>query len=154
MSDTWKSCATCKGPIAYGSTYFLCGVSSCQRGNFTPHFCDLACWDSHVPVMNHRSAWADEKTAPAAGAAPAEASRGKRRLVRPAGSSPKVDEKEILIVASRLKDYIRDKAGMNCSSDVLEALSDVVRDHADEAIRQARMDSRKTVKGRDIRHRL
>jgi histone H3/H4 len=59
----------------------------------------------------------------------------------------------VLIVASRLKQYISDKADMNTSADVLEALSDIVRAQTDAAIRRARADGRKTVKGRDFSDR-
>jgi hypothetical protein len=27
-------------------------------------FCDVSCWDAHVPMMNHRESWAEERTAP------------------------------------------------------------------------------------------
>jgi len=60
------------------------------------------------------------------------------------------DEKEILVVASKLKNYIRDKSGMNTSANVLEVLSDKLRAMCDQAIENARNDGRKTVKDRDF----
>jgi len=63
------------------------------------------------------------------------------------------EEKDVLIVASKLKKYIREKSGMSCSADVLEALSDMVRIQANDAIDRARADGRKTVKGRDFSSR-
>ena len=62
-----------------------------------------------------------------------------------------VQEKEILVIASRLKAYIRARSGdMSTSAEVLEALSDSIRHQCDDAIRRARMDGRRTVKGRDL----
>ena len=108
--------------------------------------------------MNHRSAWAEERRAPAEAVAashePAPAGR-RRRIARPAeAKAKKADDDEILIVASRLKAYIsRKSGGMNTSADVLPILSDIVREAALEAIDEARADSRKTVKGRDFKRR-
>jgi hypothetical protein len=72
--------------------------------------------------------------------------------VRPA-AAPAVEPREaeeILIVASRLKDYIRGKSGFNTSDRVLAPLSAIVRRVADEAIRSARREGRMTVLDRDI----
>ena len=57
---------------------------------------------------------------------------------------------ETLIVASKLKKYIRDKAGMNTSAGVMDVLSEKLRVICDQAIDNARSDGRKTVKDRDI----
>jgi histone H3/H4 len=57
---------------------------------------------------------------------------------------------EVLIIASKLKAYIRDTAGMNTSKDVIEALSNRVRQLVDQAIQTARQDGRKTVMERDF----
>jgi len=57
---------------------------------------------------------------------------------------------QVLIVASRLKDYVRAKAGFNTSERVLDPLSDIVRRVCDEAIENARRDDRRTVLDRDI----
>ena len=76
------------------------------------------------------------------------------RLMRQMATDRKgVEDKDVLIVASKLKKYIRDRSGMSCSADVLEALSDMVRFHANDAIDKARADGRKTVKGRDFSSR-
>jgi hypothetical protein len=61
-----------------------------------------------------------------------------------------VAERDILIVMSKLKKYIKDRSGMNCSDAVAEILSDHVRAVADEAIRAAGRDERKTVLDRDV----
>ena len=72
-------------------------------------------------------------------------------LKREGGSMPVSEvDKEILIVASKLKAYVREKSGMNTSANVLDALSDKVRNLCDDAIAKARQDGRKTVLDRDF----
>jgi len=60
------------------------------------------------------------------------------------------DGNEILVVASKLKNYIRAKSGMNTSASVLGVLSQKVMQLCDQAIENARADGRKTVKDRDF----
>lgn len=60
------------------------------------------------------------------------------------------ENKEVLIVASKLKKYIREHAGMNTSAGVLEILSEKIRGLCDSAIQNAKSDGRKTVKDRDF----
>ncbi len=57
---------------------------------------------------------------------------------------------EVLVVASKVKGYIRERSGMNTSANSLEALSDRIRAMCDTAIASARNDRRKTVKARDF----
>lgn len=57
---------------------------------------------------------------------------------------------ETLVVASKLKKYIKDKSGMNTSAGVLDILSDRIRAMCDQAMENARSDGRKTVKDRDF----
>lgn len=57
---------------------------------------------------------------------------------------------DMLIVVSKLKKYIRDRSGMNTSDAVADMLGDHVRSVADEAIRAAARDGRKTVLDRDV----
>jgi histone H3/H4 len=59
-------------------------------------------------------------------------------------------EKEILVVASKLKNYIRGKSGMNTSAAVVDVLSDKVRELCDQAVESAKRDGRKTVMDRDF----
>lgn len=59
-------------------------------------------------------------------------------------------EREILVVVSKLKKYIRDRSGMNCSDAVAEVLSDHLRLLCDQSIRAAAADARKTVLDRDV----
>jgi len=56
----------------------------------------------------------------------------------------------VLIIASRLKDYIQARADMNTSASVMDVLSDQVRVLCDRAIENARADGRKTVLDRDF----
>jgi len=67
-ATTWKRCSTCKKPIAFGSGYFTCNVSTCNRKGTDFAFCSVACWDGHVPVLRHREAWAEDQRAPSAAA--------------------------------------------------------------------------------------
>jgi len=60
------------------------------------------------------------------------------------------DKKETLVVASKLKAYIREKSGMNTSSAVIDAVSDKLRMLCDQAIDNAKRDGRKTVMDRDF----
>jgi histone H3/H4 len=143
----------CKKPILVGGTYWVCSVSTCNRVRDPKVFCSMACWDAHVPVMNHRSSvWAVEKTAPSSLSAPAPAptadDRPRRRVARGDTQAP---TQEVLVVASRLKDFIKSESEFNTSSDVLEVLSDHLRYLALEGIENARQDGRRTVKARDIR---
>lgn len=156
--DFWRKCSACKKPIEYGATYFTCSVSTCNRTRTALHFCTVSCWEVHLPVARHREAWADEQTAPARGdAAPRDASppapRKPRRILaetRPAAGSGDVPQ-EVLIIASRLKDYVRAISGFNTSDRALEPLSEIVREAAGEAVRNARAEGRKTVLDRDVR---
>jgi histone H3/H4 len=59
-------------------------------------------------------------------------------------------EKEILVVASKLKKYIRSSAGMSTAANVAPALSDTIRNLCDQAIENAKSDKRKTVMDRDF----
>jgi len=59
-------------------------------------------------------------------------------------------KKEVLVVASKLKNYIRTQSGMNTSSSVVEAISAKVRQLCDQAMENAKRDGRKTVMDRDF----
>ena len=59
-------------------------------------------------------------------------------------------ENEVLVVASKVKNYIRAKGDMKTSSAVLQVLSDRIRGLCEQAIESARNDGRKTVLDRDF----
>jgi hypothetical protein len=61
-----------------------------------------------------------------------------------------VVDRDILIVVSKMKKYIKDRSGMNCSDAVADILSEHVRVICDESIRAAARDERKTVLDRDV----
>ncbi len=76
----------------------------------------------------------------------------RRRVPVSAPASARDDEidRDILIVVSKLKKYIRARSGMNTSESVMPVLSDHVRAICDAAIRTAAEDGRKTVLDRDL----
>ncbi|MSQ01133.1 MAG: hypothetical protein EXR71_04450 [Myxococcales bacterium] len=142
----WKNCSSCKKPIAHGGKYYKCSVSTCNSVRLPMIFCSVGCWDAHVPVLNHRAnVWAIEDRAPAPAGAP------ERRLIRP--PSGPVEPDEVLIIASRLKEFVKDRADFNTAGDVMDALSELVRDATVEAIANARLEGRRTIMARDFRRR-
>ena len=60
------------------------------------------------------------------------------------------DKQEVLIVATKLKHYIRDKSGMNTSGAVIQVLSEKIRQLCDLAMENAKKEGRKTVMDRDF----
>jgi hypothetical protein len=176
MAETWLKCSACKNPIPYNATHWVCSVSTCNRKNTAYVFCTVSCWDSHVAEARHRDAWAVEARAPSKDAwerelaanppppapspSPAQAAPVVRRVVvgdsAPAAASPggpqlaDVADKDVLIVVSKLKKYIKDRSGFNTSDGIMDLLSEHVRAICDEAIRAAARDERKTVLDRDI----
>ena len=57
---------------------------------------------------------------------------------------------EVLVVASKVKKLIKEKAGMATSATVMETLTKIVEQECDRAIEKARSDKRKTVMDRDF----
>jgi len=161
---TWKRCNSCKRPIGFGATHFTCSVSTCNRKGTDFVFCSVDCWDAHVPVLRHRDAWADEQTAPTAeawkraqAATPAPHATDATPARRPeaaASARPRGDAvqpaRDVLVVVSKLKLYIRQASGLSTSDDVIDPLSDRLRRLCDDAIEHARADGRKTVMARDF----
>jgi hypothetical protein len=110
----------------------------------------------HVPVMNHKSAWAEEERAPSREQAlnQSDEDGGKRRIIVSSGqktmaSNESIPE-DVLIVTSKLKAYVKAKFDLSTSADVVDVLSDVVRRACDQASEKARMDGRKTLMSRDF----
>jgi hypothetical protein len=148
----WRRCSSCKRPIGFGATYWVCSVSTCNQKRTGLAFCTVSCWDAHLPVARHRESWAEERTAPARTES-GEAQAKQRRIVRPTSPNPPAAPAadDVLIVASRLKEYIRVKSGGYHTSDrVLGPLSEIVRRVCDQAIRNAQREGRQTVLDRDI----
>jgi hypothetical protein len=147
----WRICGSCKKEIGFNTIYQACNVSTCRK--FV--FCSVNCWNLHNETMNHKSAWAEENRSPRKeDFRPDEEGHAPRRIIvqsKPASSSESAGEHsdEVLIVASKLKSYIKDKYDMNTSASVLDALSYQVRRLTDRAVEKARADGRKTVMDRD-----
>ncbi len=179
MAEAWLKCSACRNPIPFNAAHWVCSVSTCNRARTRLVFCTVPCWDSHVAMLRHRDAWAVDAKAPskeawereiASGAVDVEvpkpaAAPAVRRMVGDAGPSAVTTstvvsgdggvklleaEREMLIVVSKMKKYIKDRSGMNCGDAVAEMLSDHVRAICDESIRAAGRDERKTVLDRDV----
>lgn len=148
MSDNkWRLCGSCKKPIDLSSKYYACGISTCRKSAY----CSMPCFDDHSAIFRHKDAWAEEKVAPKVAEADPTASQSKIATARLApGKSAEDLPHDILIVASKLKDYIRVKSGMNMSANVLDRLSDMVRIQCNKAMERAEKDNRKTVMDRDF----
>jgi hypothetical protein len=167
--NEWLKCSACKQSLAFSALHWVCSVSTCNRNRTRLVFCSVACWDSHVAVLRHREAWAVEATSPSQSqwqdelakevAAPTAAPEVRRQVISatPGAIAPSATvalaatfDRDPLIVVSKMKKYIRDRSGMNCSDSVAEMLSEHVRALCDEAIRVAAGDGRKTVLDRDV----
>ncbi len=57
---------------------------------------------------------------------------------------------ENLVVVSKVKKYIKNKAGMNTSATVMDQLSKIVEQEIEKAVQNAKNDNRKTVMDRDF----
>jgi histone H3/H4 len=158
----YKLCSECKKPIAFSADYYRCSVSTCNRKRTGLFFCSVSCWDAHVPMMRHRDAWAEPVKAPTreqyVAALEAEAEEEKeasdmsedektRRIV---GLSDDALPKDVLVVVSKLKSYVKARSGMSTSDGVVDVLSAHLRKLCDEAIRHAGTAGRKTVMDRDF----
>ena len=76
---------------------------------------------------------------------------GKRRHVVPTRRRDPALPRDVLVVVSKLKAYVKAASGMNTSDGVTEVLSEKLRDLCDDAIERAKADDRKTVMDRDFR---
>ncbi|MFQ5511113.1 MAG: hypothetical protein ACE5EO_04625 [Candidatus Krumholzibacteriia bacterium] len=61
-----------------------------------------------------------------------------------------MSDNEVLVVVSKLKNYIKSSAGMNTAGNVAPALSNIIRRLCDGAVEKARSEGRKTVMDRDF----
>ncbi len=60
------------------------------------------------------------------------------------------DGQDVLVVASKVKKFIKEKGGCNTSAETLDVLSNAVRALCQRGIDSAKADGRKTVMARDI----
>lgn len=139
----------------------MCSVSTCNRKGTDFAFCTVECWDAHVPALRHRDAWAEERTAPTPGqhaetrrvAAEREVQRAERAQhppeptpIAPTGPIPR----DLLVVTSKLKAYVRARSGLKTSDTVMPVLSEKLRELCDAAIERAAQAGRKTLLDRDF----
>jgi histone H3/H4 len=167
MSTTvahFRLCSSCRQPLAFGARYYTCSVSTCTRGKTTLTFCSVPCFQAHVPTLRHRDAWAEQQTAPTEQAWAEQQERerqtesaqmhtnenSKSHAENKEPSMSNEVTKEVLVVVSKVKSYIRASSGMNTSDAVTEALSELVRGACEQAVAKAKADGRKTVMARDI----
>jgi hypothetical protein len=162
----WRKCSSCKKPIGLGSRYYVCSVSTCNGQRTGYVFCSILCFETHLPGARHKDAGAVEKTAPmipyqadhtsstSSTASAAETRSPARVMAKPMGSattsSANKAPREVLVIASRLKDYIQARSEFNTSASVMDVLSDHLRILSDRAIDNARSEGRKTVLDRDF----
>jgi histone H3/H4 len=166
--EPFRLCTTCKKPIAFGADYLQCSVSTCNRARLAQYFCTLVCWDAHLPEARHRDAWAEPVKAPTRDAFLRELEEVEQREQRASTRESTVSEeaekrrriigaptedlpKDILVVVSKLKAYVKARSGMNTSDGVTEVLSNQIRRLCDAAIEVAQADGRKTVLDRDFK---
>jgi hypothetical protein len=153
----WHSCSTCRGDIGFEEPYYVCSVSTCTRNPTDFRFCSVECWETHAATLRHRDACPVEKTSP-----------NREEWLRENPPRPLPDReieeeseeavalneegvpRDVLVVISKLKGYIRARSGMNTSDAVIPLLSDHLRRVCDRAIRRAARDGRKTVMDRDF----
>lgn len=73
----------------------------------------------------------------------------KKKSKKAAPKAKKASKKEVLVVASKMKAYIRSK-GCMCGSDAIQAASDCLYCCLDQAIVRTKANRRSTVKSQDI----
>lgn len=164
MVDVWRKCSVCKKDIPLKGRYYECSVSTCTGKRTGLVFCSIPCFERHLPGARHKDAAAIENTAPSVPEASSPTTSpnsggGQRRIISASRTSPttqatslkKANNHEILVVVSKVKKYIADRADMNTSQSVMSLLSDRLRDLCDAAIEEARKDGRKTVMDRDFK---
>lgn len=110
----------------------------------------------HLPGAKHRNAGAIEKCSPST-AQPEESVVPKRIIISNSVTASSVPQRkssmsgEVLVVVSKMKQYIREMSEMNTSEDVNQIISEMIRGECDKAIANARAEGRKTVMARDFK---
>ena len=157
VDNQWRKCSSCKKPILFGARYYVCSVSTCNGPRTGYVFCSVSCFETHLPGARHKEAGAIEKMAPRSAAAANEATTAEARtpnriVIKSTGptSSASSTPQEVLVIASRLKEYIQAKADYNTSAGVMDILSQYLRILCDRAIDNARAEGRRTVLDRDF----
>lgn len=171
---SWKTCTSCRKGIDFDTIYWECSVSTCNRKRLGLYFCAVACWDAHLPEARHREAWAIEKRSPGKSEwereeSQASASSASRAVVQSTSSSQPARRtvsssssaesgerlpSDVLVVVSKLKNYVKARGDMKTSESVIPVLSQELRRICDKAIRIAGQSGRKTILDRDVRDAL
>lgn len=73
----------------------------------------------------------------------------KKKAAKKKAKAKKASKKEVLVVASKVKAYVKSK-GMMSSSDAVEALNECVYGLLDAAIKRTQENRRSTVKPQDL----
>ncbi len=154
----WKKCSSCKKPISLNAKYYECSVSTCTGERTGYVFCTIPCFEVHLPGAKHRSAGAVEKKSPLT----PQPDAPKRIIIQSAANSVTAPtgksslkssmENEVLVVVSKMKQYIKDVSDMNTAEDVNMTISHMIRMQLDRAIENARREGRKTVMARDFKN--
>ncbi|OUR99714.1 hypothetical protein A9Q84_01440 [Halobacteriovorax marinus] len=151
----WRKCIVCKKEINFSTKYYKCSVGGCDKKRAPAQFCSVDCWGVHSSTLNHKSAWSEEYHSPSK----AEwESAPKVRIITPKTTTSETSSSlsnsdipnDVLVVVSKLKAYIKASSDMNTSSDVNDALSDIIRRECDRAVESAKADGRRTVMARDF----
>src|SRR5262245_36022572 len=119
--------------MGFKAPHYVCSVSTCTRKRTGLVFCSTSCWEVHLPTMRHRDPWAVDAVAPSREEwlrAQAEEAEAQARALAPAAPAAAASParpapsaaaaaspgplnlsndapEEILVIASRLKDYVR-----------------------------------------------
>ncbi|MEN9578200.1 MAG: hypothetical protein RJA70_1209 [Pseudomonadota bacterium] len=171
---SWKVCSSCRKEIGFSTVFYRCSVTTCQSKRTGLFFCSMPCFEAHLPMMRHRDAWAEQERSPTEAQAAAEekaeqekqsradeerqgsaGGEANRRRIVSAQTGELVENtqeppKEVLVVTSKLKAYVKARSGMNTSDGVVSVLSDHLRRLSILALRHAAQDGRRTVMDRDF----
>lgn len=157
IDNFWRKCSTCKKEIGFKVKYYECSVSTCTGLRTGYVFCSVGCWEVHLPGAKHRDAGAIEKQSPSSAHHQQEISGPKRIIISNAPAGAAASQKkslmssEVLVVVSKMKQYIRDVSEFNTAEDVNQIVSELIRVECDKAIVRARAEGRKTVMARDFK---
>ncbi len=155
----WRKCSSCKIPIEFKAKHYVCSVSTCNALRTGYIFCSIPCFEKHLPGARHRDAGAVEKIAgpvPYLAEEPGTQAPQRKMATQNLGTGVVQSKnqisipKDVLVVVSKLKDYIKARSDMNTSATIMDVLSDQIRVLCDDAIDRARAAGRKTVLDRDF----
>jgi histone H3/H4 len=111
-------------------------------------------------MMRHRDAWAEKAKAPSRESYLAELAEDAEEEAKQADEADKARRivglsddalpKDVLVVVSKLKAYVKARSGMSTSDGAMDVLSGHLRKLCDDAIRHAGTAGRRTVMDRDF----